>query len=769
MKNIISLLLVFSLSTNSIAGRVSRINADVDFPEDILSHPKFLRMIKDQTRQSDSFSSVSLKDTHHLLRPAIKSYKDKHRARLKRIRNKAIYDDHRMQVDDPLFAQIQHDFTPRNRFIQDDNRMDVDSPSWGQIQQDLDAMDWMLTGCHITGSMDIDEEADSFNGRHPHSNQMDWMPMPPLEMADNSQNGYAAPFSMDEFKDVLDTEMGEPVQAFSAGSNFYNWVMGNEDDVIKLHGYGCDLASMKSELEERANYLNYAWHMHGLKQHYDDYTIAMMRAGIENELSQLGENIHWMSYYLSSLETKINWIIADPSQEYQRYALHMHIEALEEKNQQEQMPVFYYVLQPELPAREEEKAQSRLGELSTTLQRSFSQEIAFRGSSQFDNTYDVHTPITSSFPANDWMFSFQEITPVVQTPYVYENPGVDRENVMRLDRQRAAQGSVPSVMSHTDGWMRSDIQAHEEELFNEVLSYLKSMLPQKHKFKRKESHLDKISNAIHALIGKCEGNDFPNFLNPNEITMRGGGAAITVKTLLARTWIAIKNHKDKHESENMKHSLILALGNCIEKDGHRVCIVGKTQRILSVLQGYVKGIDMDRVKEKTDVKPSNSPTGSAVKEEPKPEFGKFFNNFMITKNALMQTIAGEPEEHHRERLQQVVQDAVDEVCEVYGDDAEKIKKTKESFKAFIDLTFDVEIDYDAIKASPKSLRGKVGSGEESKWKQPVANAKAVLKKMVDKVSSFCIENAPKMTKAVAETVFVTVQFLRSYAASLFAS
>ncbi|MBX9696789.1 MAG: hypothetical protein K2X53_01760, partial [Alphaproteobacteria bacterium] len=183
----------------------------------------------------------------------------------------------------------------------------------------------------------------------------------------------------------------------------------------------------------------------------------------------------------------------------------------------------------------------------------------------------------------------------------------------------------------------------------------------------------------------------------------------------------------------------------------------------------VEGVDMDNVQEKKDVKPSNAPAGDAIKEEPKPEFEKFFNNFMITKNTLMQAIAMEPEQSHQARLMQVVQNAVDEVWEVYGDDAEKIKKTKERLKAFIDLTFDVEIDYEAIKVSPESVRSAPGSDVQSSWKQPITNAKKTLKKMVDKVHNFCVENAPKMTNAAAETISRAVQFLRGYAASLFAS
>lgn len=773
MNYIISLLLIFSLSTNSFAGRVFRIKADVDFPEDIVSHAQFLRIIKDQARKGDPFTGAPPKSPHHILRQLIKSDRDlKHKRRLARfkgVRKRMIQDDNRMHVDDSFSLEIQQGLNSPTRDIQDDNRMEVDTPSLGQIQRDLDAMDWMLTGYQITDSMDVDEESDSFNVMRPDSNQMDWMPMPPLERAIEHQNGYAASFSMQDGMDVLETRIGESEQAFSGGFNFYNWVMGNEGDAIKLYGYGSDLAAMRSELEQRAHYLNYVWHMQAMKQDYDPYTTTMVRVGIESELSHLDETIHWMSYYLSSLEEKINWIIGDPSQEYQRYALHMHLEALEEKNQEATVPVFSYLSQSQLSAFQEEDAHDTFRESSTTLQRSFDQETPCHESGQWENTDNrAHISITSSVPVDNWMFSFQEITPVTQVPYVYEDPSVDRENVMRGERQYAAQGSVPSVMRHTDGWMKPDIRAHEEELFNEVVGYLKSMLPQKHKFKRKESHLDEISNAIYALTGGRKANDFPNFLSPSEMTMQGGGAAITLKTLLARTWIAIKNHNNKQESENMKHSLILALGNCIEKDGHRVCAVGKTQRILSVLQGYVKGVDMDNLKDKTDVKSSNTPANDAIKEESKPEFGKFFHNFMITKNALMQAIAAEPEESHRERLRQVVQDAVNEVCEVYGDDAEKMKRTKESFKAFIDLTFDVEIDYDVIKAFPKSSKGKAGADGESRLKQSVAKSKVALKKMVDRVNSFCVENSAKMTKAVAETIFVTVQFLRGYAEALFA-
>jgi hypothetical protein len=48
------------------------------------------------------------------------------------------------------------------------------------------------------------------------------------------------------------------------------------------------------------------------------------------------------------------------------------------------------------------------------------------------------------------------------------------------------------------------------------------------------------------------------------------------------------------ECDNLRHSLFVALADCLENDGHLVCNPGKLQRIaVGVLQGRLPGVNID--------------------------------------------------------------------------------------------------------------------------------------------------------------------------------
>lgn len=591
--------------------------------------------------------------------------------------------------------------------------MDVD---YDIITKDLDAMDWVLTGA-IT----------SYAG-------------PEIEMSEP------------------DIEMEEPNQE-GAGFNFYEHVLDREFDTIQLHRVGADLSMKINELAARANYLNHAWFNHPFEENHGLFAAYTIRVCVQNEFNHVIESLKMFDEYRSRIEKKIIWILNDPRGSEQINGFHSYLVMLEALANPQ--PIY---VAPSL------QYTAPVVNTSTITQDDYfphylleeeeeptHQPTSLIVNSQISSTFDYYPPIV------DRTSVLQDITPIYQQSYVPEDRYVDTENVMRMDRMRSAQGSIPSLLRHTSSLIRADVQTHENELFNEVVVYLKSMLAQKSKFKRENSSMDEVSNAIYALVGPKQGRDFPNFESIAESTM-AGSETVTMKSLLARVWLTIKTYKNEKERDNLKHSLILALGQCIEKDGHRVCSVGKTQRLLGVLQGYLDGVDIDSYKSKTDVKEAPSKAAAAEKEEPKPDFKTFFKNFMITKNSEMAEIAAKPEAEHKDLLIGIVQKSVDEVVDVYGEDDEKIKSVKAEMKSFIDLTFDIEIDYDAIKATPKSERT-----ESSTTTSFVGNAKVTLKKMVDRVRNYCFENAGSMTKKTAQTVSMVVQFLRGWASSLFAS
>ncbi|MGN6671206.1 MAG: hypothetical protein ACTHJ4_06690 [Candidatus Nucleicultricaceae bacterium] len=699
MKKVMSALMMLLLSSHCSAMRLYRAPLD----------PEVTRITKKTTKAlSSSYALRILKEkekANDMDGSSLKTYK------------KLL----RMQKKTKLQERLERIQKAQQKRSKAKLAMDVD---YDIITQDLDVMDWVLTGAQNQTIQNQDIE-------------MDTIP----EQKDQTQ-----------------------------GFNFFAFSLEHEFDVIQLHKIGCDLTRMINELAERANYLNYAWFNQPNEQMHGLFAATMMRNGMQQEFNQVLETLQEFLNYRSGIEGKITWILSDPRGAHQLPAFRFYLEMLEASINPQPiivMPTVHYVIDPvqnnDSEEEEETWALPQFRQETPTYPTSLSSQLAHESSDSTPLIVNHHVGTTYAYPDQiaDLSTQFQGITPVYQYAYTEEDPSVDTENVMSADRQHAAQGSVPAVMRHTASLMRSDVVNHENELFREVVAYLNTMLSQKHKFKRENSTMDEVSNAIYALIGPKKGRDFPNFESVGEATM-SGHTSVTMKSLLTRIWLTIKTYKNEKDRENLKHSLILALGQCIEKDGHRVCSVGKTQRLLSVLQGYLEGVDIDAYREKTEAKATTGKTETPDQEEPKPDFQAFFKNFMITKNSEMAAIAAKPESEHKVLLAQIVQKAVDEVVDVYGEDADKIQSVKAEMKSFIELTFDVEIDYDAIKALPKDQRPTTNVS-----KGLVGNAKVTLKKMVDKVRHFCLENASTMTQKTAGTVSIVVQFLRSWASSLF--
>ncbi|MBP6985343.1 MAG: hypothetical protein KBB83_01980 [Alphaproteobacteria bacterium] len=103
---------------------------------------------------------------------------------------------------------------------------------------------------------------------------------------------------------------------------------------------------------------------------------------------------------------------------------------------------------------------------------------------------------------------------------------------------------------------------------------------------------DERRNALMALQDQSPAaHNFPALLTDPDM-----------RVLLAQVWREIILFQDLLNQNNtasqratMQISLVKALGQCIEDDGHRICHPGKTRRLLTVLQGYIPGIHIDNL------------------------------------------------------------------------------------------------------------------------------------------------------------------------------
>ncbi|HSX14159.1 MAG TPA: hypothetical protein VLE96_07055 [Chlamydiales bacterium] len=94
--------------------------------------------------------------------------------------------------------------------------------------------------------------------------------------------------------------------------------------------------------------------------------------------------------------------------------------------------------------------------------------------------------------------------------------------------------------------------------------------------------------------------DFPPLLGDDSFTV--AGLKISGEELIARLWRFSQTYTDlraqdmDREKENVVVSIVKALCQSIESDGHRVCNPGKVQRlVVGVLQGRLEGVDIDHL------------------------------------------------------------------------------------------------------------------------------------------------------------------------------
>ncbi len=169
----------------------------------------------------------------------------------------------------------------------------------------------------------------------------------------------------------------------------------------------------------------------------------------------------------------------------------------------------------------------------------------------------------------------------------------DSENVMRSARISKTKQAIAVILN---ACMDMGMAENPDQQILDLKSYIRSLRDsdeQFPRFKRLNSELNEITCAFWTLDSD---HNVPGYspISSKEPYLELEGKTISVYTLLARVWWLINNKFDDSK-ELLKESLIRALGQCIEDDQHRVCDVGKMQRIVTVLQGYLPGVAVDEV------------------------------------------------------------------------------------------------------------------------------------------------------------------------------
>lgn len=257
----------------------------------------------------------------------------------------------------------------------------------------------------------------------------------------------------------------------------------------------------------------------------------------------------------------------------------------------------------------------------------------------------------------------QALTAIVQTPRASRErhaadllTGVDLENVMfsdRMDKTKASfhrlleKYSVPS-QSDSRKILEQAIAVMQQEPAIQSRSLLKRMLsPIKSSNSQAQVHtppavMKQAIEALHRPVIAEMDYTGPISSNPHySRNMPGLGqmAALVWQLADGYTNKDLDSGTIEKTRDNLRASFIRALAECIEDDGHRVCNIGVSQRLLTVLQGYYPELEIDAdVGINTDV--------------PKTSFGPFLNELCAEyeRDQTTPAIADEPASFYRHAL-----------------------------------------------------------------------------------------------------------------------
>jgi hypothetical protein len=181
--------------------------------------------------------------------------------------------------------------------------------------------------------------------------------------------------------------------------------------------------------------------------------------------------------------------------------------------------------------------------------------------------------------------------------------GVDEENVMNHVRQRHTDASIAKIQAlfAEGGGVNRNRNIINVGLYISHLAHRQGADAQTLSLSRIRGGATEKENALRVLAGQAHPQDFTLSLTHNPSYTMANGEQIGLGDLTAMVWHGIGTHQsasgDKHttllEQDLMRHSLVLALAQSIEDDGHRVCGQGLSQRLVVPLQGYVEGLNAE--------------------------------------------------------------------------------------------------------------------------------------------------------------------------------
>ena len=184
---------------------------------------------------------------------------------------------------------------------------------------------------------------------------------------------------------------------------------------------------------------------------------------------------------------------------------------------------------------------------------------------------------------------------------------VDRENVM--NERRIARSKAALEALYTDLTPGFNLQRQYPDIISAIEAYIQGLKlsertsPRDPLFYGTRAGNTEIGHALFVLNGvkNAARGDYDSLAENNLYTHSDSGQPYRMLGILGRVWHLINSHENEAERTNMLHSFVMALGQSFDEDGgrgpHRVCNIGKVQRLLSVLQGHFPGIEIDDVEE----------------------------------------------------------------------------------------------------------------------------------------------------------------------------
>jgi len=255
-------------------------------------------------------------------------------------------------------------------------------------------------------------------------------------------------------------------------------------------------------------------------------------------------------------------------------------------------------------------------------------------------------------------------------------PFVDRENVERVDRHSKTRAAVEVIYAE----MRS-FPIDEKAQMDAVVAYLQELKESNHysSYKRKymdagsDLEMNEIDNALRTICApRMTALDFASINDGDVYLTLQDGTEMTVRGLLARSWTYILNQTEGLQLL-LKDSLVRALGQCIEDDNHRVCSNGKSQRIVTTLQGYIEGIKMD--------------DSEAIRT-----INEFITVFLSNKQDKIIEMSEKQDDERLAYARSLYQAAMESAHKYYVGSETHLKQVKEEISSFISTMLSIQDD-----------------------------------------------------------------------------